>query len=102
APAGWTSGDFLLAEGQKALWVAERLAPDSGVGNIAVAARIEGELEVERLRRSLEVLIDRHPSLRTRFGQVGGVPTQGVLPPPVPVDLALAGLAAPLAAPDTA
>ncbi len=95
APSGWASGELPLAEGQNALWVAERLAPDSGVCNIAVAARTEREMDVERLRRALEALIDRHPSLRTRFGQVGGVPTQGVLPPPVPVDLALVGLAAP-------
>ncbi|HVR95063.1 MAG TPA: amino acid adenylation domain-containing protein [Thermoanaerobaculia bacterium] len=61
------TGSFPLSEGQKALWAAESLMPQSGVYNIAVAARVGPGLDVAKLREALRAVIARHPALRTRF-----------------------------------
>ncbi|HEX9732262.1 MAG TPA: AMP-binding protein, partial [Thermoanaerobaculia bacterium] len=60
--------------GQQALWYLHRLAPESAAYNIRGAARIDGELDVEALRRAAEALVRRHPALRTRFVEEGGEP----------------------------
>jgi hypothetical protein len=43
-----------------------------------LAVRIHGRLNVEALRRSLEFLVQRHESLRTRIVVVDGIPTQQI------------------------
>jgi amino acid adenylation domain-containing protein len=68
-----------LSAGQKALWFLERLAPEGGAYNIAVAARVRN-LDVEAFRRALDRLVDRHPALRTVFPTVADEPVQRVLP----------------------
>ncbi len=84
---GWTradrergsGGEGLLSVGQKALWFLERLAPEAGAYNIAVAARVR-DLDAGAFRRALARLVDRHPALRTVFPTVGDEPVQRVLP----------------------
>jgi len=58
---------YPLSVGQQALWVGHQLAPQSGVYNVSFAARVRGQLDVIRLRRSFQTLVDRHPALRTTF-----------------------------------
>ena len=62
-------GDDLhpLSHGQKALLFLHRLASESANYNLAGAARINADLDVEALRRSFEVLVERHTGLRTTF-----------------------------------
>jgi acyl carrier protein len=86
APEAWAGGALPLSAGQKALWVAERLAPESGVYNIAVAARAGPGLDVRRLQGALWALAVRHPALRTRFGFAAGQPFQQVEPAPSGLD----------------
>jgi len=45
-----------------------------------VAVRIQGPLDVNILRRSIEAIIQRHESLRTHFSAIDGVPTQDIEP----------------------
>jgi amino acid adenylation domain-containing protein len=71
--------DQPLSVGQKALWFLERLAPEAGAYNVAVAARGRG-LDAGALRRALETLVARHPALRTVFPILGDEPVQRVLP----------------------
>ncbi|MEE8586575.1 MAG: amino acid adenylation domain-containing protein, partial [Acidobacteriota bacterium] len=77
APQG-PAVEFPLSCGQKALWFLHQLAPQSPAYNLAAAAQLEAELEVGALRRSLQALIDRHPSLRTSFAASGGDPLQRI------------------------
>ncbi|HEX4959209.1 MAG TPA: amino acid adenylation domain-containing protein, partial [Thermoanaerobaculia bacterium] len=68
-------GDQPLSSGQRALWFLERLAPEAGAYNVAVAARVEG-LDVAALKRALAALVERHEALRTVIREVEGEPVQ--------------------------
>ncbi len=70
-----------LSFGQKALWFIERLAPEGGAYNVAVAARARG-LDPAALRRALTALALRHPALRSVFPMVGDEPVRRVLDHP--------------------
>ncbi|RKI03638.1 amino acid adenylation domain-containing protein [Corallococcus sp. AB038B] len=65
------SGDALgrhpVSEGQKALWLAQRLAPDSTANHLAFAVRFHTPADVATLREALARLVARHPALRTTF-----------------------------------
>jgi amino acid adenylation domain-containing protein len=61
------SGEHPLSAGQRALWLAERVAPESAVYNLANAARIRGPLDTDRLERAFAGLARRHPMLRATF-----------------------------------
>jgi amino acid adenylation domain-containing protein len=78
-PSPDLSPDQPLSAGQKALWFLERLAPESGAYNVAVAARVRNP-DTGALRRALERLAERHPALRTVFPLAGDEPVQRVLP----------------------
>src|SRR5258708_7875202 len=70
---------YPLSHGQRALWLLDRLVPGGNPAYvIAGAARIRGHagpgakpLDVQRLRRALAALVERHPALRTTFEQDG-------------------------------
>jgi acyl carrier protein len=68
-----------LSRGQEALWVLHQLSPESAAYNIAYAMRVRSLLDLGKLKRTLQVLIDRHVSLRTRFENRNGRPWASVL-----------------------
>src|SRR5947209_1991868 len=70
---------FPLSHGQEALWFLWKLAPQSCAYNIVVPIGIRGNLDVPTLRKSLQILWDRHSSLRTAFREDDGKPTQAVI-----------------------
>ncbi|MDZ7923824.1 MAG: amino acid adenylation domain-containing protein [Marinagarivorans sp.] len=53
--------------GQQALWVLHSSFPENAAYNIAFCARIEGNLNVDALKRALQALVQRHSALRARF-----------------------------------
>lgn len=67
-----------LSYGQRALWFLHQLAPDSAAYNISAAARIHSTIDVTALQQSLQMLIDRHPALRTTFPVEAETPLQRV------------------------
>ncbi|HKH46431.1 MAG TPA: amino acid adenylation domain-containing protein, partial [Thermoanaerobaculia bacterium] len=77
APAA-PAGEWTLSQGQRGLWLTERLAPASGVLNIGGAARTTAPLDVEALGRALRRLVDRHPALRLVFAVREGEPWQRI------------------------
>ena len=77
-PAARRSPSIRSSFGQQSLWHLHRLDPSSTAYNIAGAARVPAEVDVEVLRRSLQRLVDRHASLRTTFAEVDGRPVQRV------------------------
>ncbi|MCK1795232.1 amino acid adenylation domain-containing protein [Streptomyces sp. XM4193] len=66
---------------QRRLWFLDQLSGDSSGGMLPLVLRIEGDLDTERLARSLEGVVARHEVLRTRFASVDGEPVPVVDPP---------------------
>ena len=60
-----------LSYAQERLWFMDQLAPNQALYNIPIALRLQGELNVPALEKSLQLLILRHESLRTRFARSG-------------------------------
>ncbi len=78
------AGDQPLSAGQRALWFLERLAPEAGTYNVAVAARALGGVDAEALRRALARLMERHAALRTVIRAADGEPFQLAIPDLLP------------------
>jgi amino acid adenylation domain-containing protein len=78
---GGQGGEVPLSAPQQRLWFLERLAPGNSAYHVAVAVEVKGRLDVEALRQSLNIIIERHESLRTTFHTKAGVPVQRILPP---------------------
>ncbi len=68
-----------LSFGQERLWFLDQLEPRSALYNIPRAMRLQGRLDVDALRRSLEALVARHEVLRTVFALKDGRPLQVVV-----------------------
>jgi amino acid adenylation domain-containing protein len=67
-----------LSYGQRALWLAHQMAPESAAYNVAVSTRLPSRLSAAALDRILQTLVDRHSTLRTVFA--ADEPAQQVLP----------------------
>ncbi|WP_228989080.1 non-ribosomal peptide synthetase [Streptomyces sp. DH8] len=67
--------------GQRRLWFAHQLAPESVDYTIVWPLRLLGALDPEALRRALTAVVARHEALRTRFGNAAGEPVQLIDPP---------------------
>ncbi|MDJ0650142.1 MAG: condensation domain-containing protein, partial [Xenococcaceae cyanobacterium MO_188.B19] len=73
-----TTGVYPLSRGQQALWFLYKLAPESSAYNVAFTARIRSEVDVAALRGACQKLVDRHPLLRSTFGERDGQTVQQV------------------------
>ncbi len=71
---------FPLSFAQQRLWILDRLDPGSPVYNVPLAMKIDGPLDADALHRTLNEVIARHESLRTRFVVVDEQPKQVVEP----------------------
>ncbi|MEG4634368.1 condensation domain-containing protein, partial [Microcoleus sp. AR_TQ3_B6] len=65
---------FPLSQGQQALWFLYKLVPHSWAYNTLFTARIQSPVDIPALRRTLQALISRHPSLRTTYTERDGKP----------------------------
>ena len=68
-----------LAPAQQRLWTIHQLEPDNTAYHLIAAFELNGALDVSRLLRALDAVVQRHESLRTRFIEVGGEPRQRIL-----------------------
>ncbi|GCE22084.1 hypothetical protein KDK_58840 [Dictyobacter kobayashii] len=65
---------FKLTPGQEALWFLHQLQPGgSSSYHISHAATLRGALDLAALRRAFQVLVERHPALRTTLFSRDGV-----------------------------
>lgn len=69
-----------LSYAQQRLWFLEQLEGNSATYNIPYALQLDGELAIDCLQHALQLLVQRHESLRTVFTAVDGVPQQHILP----------------------
>jgi hypothetical protein len=58
---------FPLSFAQQRLLFLDRLDPGTSAYNLTRVIRITGSLDVDGLRRAVNIIVDRHTSLRTRF-----------------------------------
>src|SRR5882724_6063117 len=65
-----------LSFAQQRLWFIDQLEPNSPLYNVPTMARLSGVLNLEALQRALDAIMLRHESLRTRFVDAEGSPTQ--------------------------
>src|SRR5262249_14518300 len=65
-----------LSYAQQRLWFLDRLEGTSMEYNIPESLRLRGELDLEALERTINTIVERHESLRTRFAEVEGEPAQ--------------------------
>ena len=65
-----------LSFAQQRIWVLSRLEPDSPGYNMPLAVRVTGGLEIGALRRTLDLLVQRHEVLRTTIAERDGEPVQ--------------------------
>ncbi|MBF2047252.1 MAG: hypothetical protein IGS54_07795 [Elainella sp. C42_A2020_010] len=71
-------GRYPLSQGQWGLWFLYRLAPESAAYNVAFTARVRSQVNIAALQRACQALVDRHPTLRTTYGQEDAEPFQEI------------------------
>ncbi len=69
-----------LSFAQERLWFVDRMAPGSVAYNVPAAMRLEGRLSVPALAASLDEIVRRHATLRTRFATAAEGPVQIIAP----------------------
>ena len=67
-----------LSFAQERLWFLAQLEPDNPSYNVPVALRLNGDLNVVALEKSINAIVTRHETLRTKFAAVDGEPFQVV------------------------
>jgi amino acid adenylation domain-containing protein len=70
-----------LSFAQQRLWFVDQLMPDSPFYNIPAAIRLNGLLDIDAFKRSIEELVRRHETLRTTFSERDGLPVQIISDP---------------------
>ncbi|MBW8873679.1 MAG: non-ribosomal peptide synthase/polyketide synthase [Acidobacteria bacterium] len=85
------AGTAPLSFAQERLWFLDQLAPGDPAYNVAQAIRLEGDLDVPVLARSLAEVVRRHETLRSRFAVQDGGPVS-VLAPASPFALPVVDL----------
>ncbi|HEX3128098.1 MAG TPA: condensation domain-containing protein, partial [Thermoanaerobaculia bacterium] len=88
-----TGGPYPLSFPQERLWFLDQLEPGTPAFNVPAAVRLRGRANVPVLRWSLDQVVARHESLRTRFPTVGDATVAEVLPA-LSIPMAIADLSA--------
>ena len=65
---------------EQALWLLERLVPDTAINNVAFALRVEGRFRTPDLQAALDTVVDRYEVLRAVFVEDEGTLTKRVEP----------------------
>ena len=71
---------FPASFAQRRLWFLDQLTPGDVSYNVAGAVGIEGPIDIHALEKSLQEIVRRHETLRTRFENEQGEPQQVIEP----------------------
>ena len=63
-----------LSRAQRRLWFLDQMDPGNPVYNIVIPLQLDGSFDRMAFEEALQMIIDRHESLRTRFLQENGLP----------------------------
>ena len=74
------TGPMPLSLDQERLWFIHQFAPDNAAYNLHAVIRLLGPLDVALFTKSLNEVVKRHDSLRTRFIAENGHPKQVIAP----------------------
>lgn len=74
------NGKLILSYSQERLWFINQLEPENVAYNAPAAVRILGPLDMESMERTLQEIVRRHESLRTRFLSIDGEAQQIIDP----------------------
>ena len=80
-----------LSFSQNRLWFIDQLEPGSPAYHVATTLKLTGPLDVSALEQGLQMIVDRHEALRTRFPAVDGNPIQ-VIDPALKIELRMVDL----------
>jgi amino acid adenylation domain-containing protein len=69
---------YELSNAQRRVWIIHQLEEQLAAYNIAAACILDGPLMISAFQQALEVIIERHESLRTIFEAVDGKPRQKI------------------------
>lgn len=61
---------------QQRVWFLDQFEPDNPTFNIAYTMKISGEVNLDAIEKSLNLIVERHESLRTSFRTLGDDPVQ--------------------------
>ena len=81
-------GSYPLSMSQKNIWDVERACPDTSINLICTSLCIRGRMDLPALQRSVQLVLEADPSLRTRIFMDGQTPMQyqsPFQPEPIPV-----------------
>jgi len=67
-----------ISANQQGLWLLSQLAPDSAAYHVAASLRLEGAVVPAILEEALQVVVDRHETLRTTYGERDSLPVRVV------------------------
>lgn len=70
-----------LSPAQERLWLLQSLRPDDASYTMYLVRRLRGPLDPDAMTTALTQVVDRHESLRTRFGEQDGIPWAIAAPP---------------------
>src|SRR6266702_1538612 len=74
--------EYPLSDGQRALWLLYKMAPEGVAYNLSGAVAVPGNTNMDALHRAFRRLAERHPMLRTLFVAPDGEPVQRITPYP--------------------
>jgi amino acid adenylation domain-containing protein len=87
------SGLLPVSSPQQRLWLITWLRGSSAEYNMPQAFRLRGKLHREAVERAINVILERHEVLRTRFGEADGMPVQ-IIDPTLRIQVPLEDLSA--------
>jgi amino acid adenylation domain-containing protein/non-ribosomal peptide synthase protein (TIGR01720 family) len=69
-----------LSEGQKGLWMLQKVSPEMSSYNIPLCFSIRQKLDIEKFKQACTFLLQQYPILTSVFGEDDGIPYQVIQP----------------------
>ncbi len=65
-----------LTQSQSLLWIGQQMAPNSPLYNMVMTYRIQGDIDIALFVKSMSILVDAIPELKSTFKIIDNIPTQ--------------------------